>query len=458
MTTLSRRSVLRSSLALAAAGTLARPYVANAAATTAEVWWTQGFIPEEDDLIKKIVADYEKASGNTIELAIMPFAPQRQKIVSAVTSGVVPDLFWNNPGEIIALFAWEDKLVDVSDVVETQKEEYTETALTNTFCYNSVEKKRSFYGVPLTMDVLPNHIWQPLVEKAGYKMEDIPKTWDAFYDFFKEVQKKLRAQGVRNVYGLGLNVTTNGGDPNNVFNYFLIAYGGQDIVTKDGKLHLDDPKIKEAVIKALTYPATAYKEGFVPPGAINWNDADDNNALHAKQIVMDLDGTISSEVAVIHKEQDYKDLVTMGLALSNDGKPVPSQAGCVSCLIPKGAKNVAVAKDFLKYLIQPKVNNEYLKTGLARRVPAMPSIVKGDPWWLDPKDPHRVAYVNQALLGPTLPQFWVYNPAYAQVQNEHVFPTGWAEIAKDGVAPQAAAEKAFKRVEEIFAKYPIEQS
>ena len=348
MTTLSRRSLLGGSMALAAAGTLARPYIANAAAATADVWWTQGFIPEEDDSIKKIVADYEKASGNTIELSIMPFAPQRQKIVSAVTSGVVPDLFWNNPGEIIALHAWDDKLVDVSDVIETQKEEYTETALTNTFCYNNVEKKRSFYGVPLTIDVLPNHIWQPLVEKAGYKIEDIPKTWDAFYDFFKEVQKKLRAQGVRNVYGLGLNVTTNGGDPNNVFNYFLIAYGGQDIVTKDGKLHLDDPKVKEAVIKALTYPATAYKEGFVPPGAINWNDADDNNALHAKQIVMDLDGTISSEVAVIHKEQDYKDLVTVGLALSNEGKPVPSQAGCVSCLIPKGAKNVAVSKDFLK--------------------------------------------------------------------------------------------------------------
>jgi len=455
MANLTRRSVLRGSLAVAAAGTLARSHVANAAATTAEVWWPQGFIPEEDMSFKKIVADYEKASGNTIDLSIMPFAPQRQKIVSAMTSGVVPDVINNNPGEIIALYAWDDKLVDVSDVVETQREEFTESALLTVNCYNNVNKKRSFYGVPLTMDVLPNHIWQPLVEKAGYKMEDIPKTWDAFYDFFKEVQKKLRAQGVRNVYGLGLNVTTNGGDPNNVFNYFLIAYGGQDMVTKDGKLHLDDPKVREAAIKALTYPPTAYKEGFVPPGAINWNDADDNNALHAKQIVMDLDGTISSEVAVIHKEQDYKDLVTMGLPLSNDGKPVPSQAGSFSGLVPKAAKNITVAKDFLKFVVQPKVCNEYLKTGLARRVPSMPSIVKGDPWWLDPADPHRVAYVNQALLGPTVPQFWVYNPAFAQVQSEHVFPNGWAEIAKDGVAPQAAAEKAFKRVEEIFAKYPI---
>src|SRR6202521_2811429 len=455
MTYLTRRSVLRSSVGLAAAGTLARPYIANAAATTAEVWWVQGFVPEEDVAFKKVVADYEKASGNKINYSIIPFAPGRQTIVAAMTSGIVPDMFTNNPIEIGALFAWDDKLLDVSDVVATQREEFTKTALANDYLYNSVEKKRSFYAVPFTTATLPNHVWRPLVEKAGDKMEDIPKTWDAFYDFFKEVQKKLRAQGVRNVYGLGLNVTTNGNDPNNVYNYFLIAYGGQNIVTKDGKLHLDDPKVKEAAIKALTYPTTAYKEGFVPPGAINWNDADDNNAFHGKQIVMDLDGSLSTEVAIIKKQQDYNDILTMGLALSNDGKPVPSQAGSLCGLIPKGAKNVAAAKDFLKYLIQPKVCNEYLQSGLGRRVPAMPAIVKDDSWWLDPKDPHRVAYTTQVLLSPTVPTFWTSNPAYAQVQNEHVWAVAWSDIITGGMTPQAAAEKAFKRVEEIFAKYPI---
>jgi multiple sugar transport system substrate-binding protein len=459
MARMTRRSLIHGSVGFVAAGALARPYIANAAATTAEVWWPQGFIPEEDEGIKKAVAEYQKASGNTIDLSITPFAPQRQKIVAAMQSGIVPDLFRNNPDEIVALFAWDDKLVDVTDVVETQKAQYTETALLNTYCYNNVVKKRSFYGAPDITSVLPNHIWRPLVEKAGFSMEDVPRTWDAFYDFFKEVQKKLRAQGTRNVYGLGLNVTTNGVDPNNVFNYFLVAYGGQGIVTKDGKLHLDDPKVREAAIKALTYPATAYKDGFVPPGAINWNDADDNNAFHAKQIVMDLDGTISTEVAVLSqgKKEDYDAIVTMGLALSNDGKPVPSLANNPCCVIPKGAKNVEVAKDFLKFVIQPQVANERLKVGLARNIPCMPKIVKDDPWWLDPVDPHRVAYVKQGLLGPTLPQFWAFNPAYAQVQNEHVWSMGWVDIMKEGMTPQAAADKAFKRIEEIFAKYPIGQ-
>ena len=110
---LTRRSLLRSSLGLVAAGGLARPYVANAAAKTATLWWIQGFAHEEDVAFKKIVADYEKASGNTIDYTIIPYAPMRQKIISAVTSGVVPDLYQSSPTELIALQAWAGKLVDV---------------------------------------------------------------------------------------------------------------------------------------------------------------------------------------------------------------------------------------------------------------------------------------------------------------------------------------------------------
>jgi len=454
MATMTRRSILRGMAAAAAAGTLQRPCIANAVTTTAEVWWVQGFAPEEDVSFKKIVADYEKGSGNTIDYSIVPYAPMRQKIVSAVTSGVVPDLFQNTPAEIIALYAWQDKLVDVSDIVETQREEYTETALLTVHCYNNVEKKRSYYGVPYTVGASMNHIWRPLVEKAGYLMEDLPKTWDAYYDFFKDVQKILRAQGMRNVYAIGFQLNTTGNDSNARFNDFIIAYGGQDIVTPDGKLHLNEPKVREAALKALIYPTTAYKEGFVPPGAINWNDADDNNAFHAKQIVMDIERSLSTEVAIIKNQQDYNDIVTMRLPVSNDGAPVPVEQGSLCGLIPKGAKNVEVAKDFLRYLIQPKVLNEYLKTGLGRNLPAMAAIVKDDSWWF--ADPHRAAYTRQGLLGPTVPTFWTSNPAYAQVQNEHVWQTAWADIIQGGSAPQAA-EKAFKRVEEIFSKYPIAQ-
>jgi multiple sugar transport system substrate-binding protein len=430
-----------------------RPYVAKAEAKTATVWWTQGFAQEEDIATKKVVEDYQKASGNTIELSIITFAPERQKIISAITGGDVPDIVTANQAEIVALYAYQDKLVDVSDVIATQKSQFNEAGLLSAKCYNSVTKQRTFYGVPYQGATLPFHIWKSLVEKAGFKIADIPNTWDARWDFFKGVHKKLRDQGMRNVYGLGLQVTTNGVDPNNTFHYFLGAYGGKDIVTPDGRSHFGDPKIREAVIKTLTYPTTAYKEGYVPSGALNWNDADDNNAFHSKLIVMDIDGTISTEVAIIKNKEDYEDIVTMGMPLGGNGKPIPSQLTVTSKLIPKGAKNVEVAKDFLKFFIQPKVVGEYLKVGLGRNVPVMPSIVKADPWWLS--DPHRKAYTEMAVLGDTYPAYWAFNPAYAEIQNTHVWPIAWADIIQNGMTAEAAADKAFKQAEAIFAKYPI---
>jgi hypothetical protein len=48
-------------------GTLARPFIANAAASTASIWWTQGFVPEEDAAFRKLVDEYQKQSGNTID-------------------------------------------------------------------------------------------------------------------------------------------------------------------------------------------------------------------------------------------------------------------------------------------------------------------------------------------------------------------------------------------------------
>ena len=360
-----RRSLLKSSAGIVAGSVLARPFIANAAAKTATAWMVQGFAQEEDVAMKKIIADYEKASGNTIDYSIVPYAPHRQKVISAMTSGEVPDLFPANPAEVVALFAWQGKLIDVSDIVESQKEQYNDTALLSAQCYNNQTKQRSFYGVPTTGATFIFHVWKSLVETAGYKLADTPKTWDAFWDFFKPVQDRLRAQGKRGVYGIGMQISANGVDPNALFNNFLIAYGGADIVTKDGRLHLDDAKVKEAVVKSLSYPAKTYKEGYVPPGAINWNDADDNNAFHSKQIVMDLDGTISTEVAMFADKEAYDDIVTMGLPLSNDGKPIPSQADCRRLCDPERGKECRCRQRLLEVLHSAR-NQQRAAEGRAR--------------------------------------------------------------------------------------------
>ena len=459
MSNLTRRSVIRSSVGFAAAGALARPYIANAAAKTAEVWWVQGFVKEEDVAFKKMVDDYEKQSGNKIEQSITPYAALRQKEIAAIQTGVVPDVMEVADFALAPLQSWDDRLTDITDVVEPVKDQFIKTALSSCYYYNNVTKKRAFYVAPMKIAAVPFHIWKSLVEKGGQKISDLPNTWDAFMDFFKPVQDGLRKQGVRNVYALGYQITANGVDPINTFNAWMIANGGLNLVTADGKLHTDDPAVKQACVKALVSLATPFKEGYVPPGCVNWNDADDNNAFHSKLMVMDFDGTISTEVALLSmgRKDDFEDVLTHGLPLSNDGKELPSQVALFGPVIPKGAKNVEVAKEFVKYMIQPKVLNDYLKGGLGRWALPIPEMVKSDPFWLK-DDPHRSAYIEQSVIKPTVPIYEAYNPAVAQVGAEHVFMTAIFDYLNNGIAPEPAIDKAFKRAEEIFAKYPIQQA
>ena len=79
MSKLGRRLVLRGSVGLAAAGTFASPYIANAQAKTATRLVGPGLRPGRGRGVQELVADYEKASGNKIDFSIIPFVPLRSE-------------------------------------------------------------------------------------------------------------------------------------------------------------------------------------------------------------------------------------------------------------------------------------------------------------------------------------------------------------------------------------------
>ncbi len=458
MGNLSRRNVLSSTVGLAAAGALSRPYIANAQAKTAVCWLNQGFIPQEDAAMRQVAEDYMKASGNKLDYSIMPFTAMNQKMVSALTSGDVPDLFFADaPSSILPQNCYDDKIVDVSDVVKPYESQLSETAkLCSTF-YNKATKKRSYYLCPIKQGATPFHVWGDLVEKAGLKLSEIPDKWDGVWNYLKQAQAPLRAKGMRKLYACGLQITTVGpNDGNNLFVHFLIANGGEGIVTSDGKLHTDDPKIREAAIKSVEFMTNLYKEGVVPPEALSWNDADDNNGYHEKLFMMDFDGTLSTELAMIKDKQAfYEDMKTIAPKLKNDGTPMKTQVNAGGGFIPKGAKNIEVAKDFMKYFMQPKVMNENLKGGLGRWLPAIPSLVKSDPFWLTSDMPCLKPYVTEAVLNPTLPVYEGFTPAWGQANAEQLWGQAHADVIKNGMKVSDAVDKAFKRCEQIFAQMTL---
>ena len=242
-----RRSLLRSSLAIAAAGSLARPYVANAAATDRRRVVDAGLCPGRRRRVQKDRRRLREGERQHDRLQHQsPMRRMRQKIISAMTSGEVPDLFQNNPVEIIALCCLERQAGRRQSTSSRRKRRniatprcYRRSATTTSPRSAAFTACRIFGAVPADPYLATRWSRRPATRWRTSRRPGTP-----FTDFFKAGAGRScarRACATSMALGLAGDDAT-ASIPNNIFNYFLIAYGGKDIVTKDGKLHLDDPQ------------------------------------------------------------------------------------------------------------------------------------------------------------------------------------------------------------------------
>ena len=135
------------------------------------------------------------------------------------------------------------------------------------------------------------HYWLDMLQAAGFKESDIPNQWKPFWDFWGEVQKRLRAKGER-VHGLGITYSVEATDTWQEFDHFMEAYRVR-VLDDHGKLLVDDPKVRQGLITALDDFTRHYKAKNVPPGAISWKDIDNNLNFNNRQVVMTMNPTLS---------------------------------------------------------------------------------------------------------------------------------------------------------------------
>ena len=400
------------------------------------------------------MADWEKRTGTKVNLTFMNGPDLITKLIAGMQVGDVPDLVHSVTGDrfLVPRAAWNDQLEDVTDVMETQKTEFTDRAVRPRLLQRQAEEilvlqraDQSLLADELGLAAAAGGSRlrrDRHAEDAGQVLRLLP---DRAGQAARQGQADLRPR---------LFDGDEGGRYRQPVPPFLVAYGGDGIVSPDGKLNIDDPAVRKAATTALERLTTPYKKGYVPPGAINWGDVDNNNAFFAKQIVMTPNATISIAVAQMDKpDQYYKEIITLGVPLGNDGKPVPGVLAVSPTLIPKGSKNVDAAKALLRDFIRPANLNTYLKETRARYLPVMMSIVKKDPYWTDPKDPHRPVAVDTGLIKPTIPWWMTYNPAYSAVLSEQIWAQAEANITQSNMTPEQATEEAAKRIKQLFEQY-----
>ncbi len=348
--------------------------------------------------------------------------------------------------------AWEGKLVDVSDLIEPVKNLYPKSVLQTVRFYNNVDKKWSYYAVPIHQATIHIYYWRDLLEQVGRTDKDIPQDWDSFWEFWKQVHDDLQAQQKQDIYGLGLPMSVEAGDTYQSFEQILEAYDVR-ILDSEGKLQVDEPQVRRGIIKCLDWYTQFYQQGYVPPDAVNWLNPDNNRNLLNRVIVMTPNASLSIPAAVRQDPDTYRNKLGM-IEFPNkpNGQQMRYLATVERVIVFAESKNQKLAKNFLAYLIQPEIGGDYLKAAGGRFLPVHKLVWK-DPFWTDPTDPHISTAAQPLIKGQTRLFYTAQNPAYSLVLKENVWGKALKRIVVDGFSPEQAADEAIERIQQIFAEW-----
>ena len=333
-------------------------------------------------------------------------------------------------------------------MIATVEKLYLVTALEAACLYNNVEKKRSYYAVPLHQATIHIFYWRDLLQPIGH--DNIPHEWNAFWEFWKQAQNKLRSQQTE-IYGLGLPMSIGASDTYYVFEQILEAYNVQ-ILDAQGQLQID-PLVRQGIIDSLDWYATLYQQRYVPPTAVKWLDPDNNRSLLNRDVVMTPNPTLSIPIALRQDPDTYRNkLGILEFPNKPNGQPMRHLVSIRQAVVFAESKNQEAAKDFLAYLTQPEVLESYLESAGGRYLPVTIS-AREDPFWTDPENPHLSTASQTLSHGQTRPFSSAQNPAYSLVLQENVWGKALERIIIDGVSPEQAADEAITHINEIFDEW-----
>ena len=122
----------------------------SARAADLVVWWEDGYYAEEDAAVREIVAAFEQETGKQVELIFYPQAELPGKIVAALEAGQPPDFaFGLLFPYYIGQWAFDDRLVDLSDAVGHFSDVFDPEALGWELRLNGSTGQKALYGLPM---------------------------------------------------------------------------------------------------------------------------------------------------------------------------------------------------------------------------------------------------------------------------------------------------------------------
>lgn len=421
---------------------------------TLNIWWEKGFNLEEDEAFQKLVHNWELKTSHQVKLSFYTTNELVEKIARSSRILEPPDLVLSQIGNLTLYprLAWEGKLADVSEVIKPVANLYDENAIKAITYYNRVERKRSYYGVPIYQDALQIFYWQKWLRLLGYSRQDIPRDWDGFWQFWQQVQQQSKTRLQKNIYALGFPFSVESSDTYFLFEHFLEAYN-LILVDRAGNLLIDRPEVRQGIIKCLKWYHELYRQGYLPSDVVKWLNTDNNRNLLNQVVVMTPNVTLSIPAAV-RQDADiyYHQLSILNFPNKPNGQPMRYLLSIKQAVILSNSPHIDLAKQFLHHLTEPKIMAEYLKASGNRNFPVQKPLWH-DSFWQNSSDPYIAATTKILTTSPTRLFYTEQNPAYSLVLKENIWGKALNKIVINGISPEQAADEAIAEIEQIFANW-----
>ena len=447
---------------LFAAAVLAAFCAAASAQETLVVYWTKGFYPQEDKALDEMVAKFEKKTGVKIELS--RYSPQESvpKAVAALDSGTPPDVAYGDVFDFQVAGKWaaEGRLEDLSDILTPMKGSFLPVTLETVYLLNEKTGKRGYYAFPMKRQTMHIQYWKDMLAEAGLKESDIPKTWNAYWDFWcTKAQAGYRKASGKRIFSVGAPMGVDSSDSFYSFLTYMDAHNVK-VVDDNGKLTVDRPEVKKGLVATVADYASTVAKGCTPPTAVTWKDPDNNVAFHNKQIMITHNATISIAAKWLddansdklkpeeraQAKKNYEQLIATG-AFPNkpDGKPMQYRSAVKVGVVFANAKNKKRAKEFVQFAMQDENLIPYVEGALGRWYPVTKSGASRKFWT---EDPHR-KIVHEQFSAGTVPFEFTKNWKFTILNNENVWAKAVNRVVVDKWTPEKAVDEMIARIKQV---------
>jgi len=426
------------------------------------IFWVKGFYKSEDDALLEAIRKFEQKTGVKVELSQYPVQDMIPRTVAALDSGTPPDVAYSDvyDFQVTGKWAYEGRLEDISDVIEPIKARFAPNTVETTYLLNEATKKRAYYAFPIKQQTMHIEYWIDMLNQAGFKEDDVPKAWKEYWSFWCEkVQPAYRKASGQRAYGIGQPLGVDGSDSFYSFLTFADAYNVQ-LVDAEGKLLVDDPKVKQGLVGALTDYTVPYTKGCVPPSATSWKDPDNNVAFHNKTTVLTHNATISiaakwlddmnnptlnADQQAQAKKNYYELIRTAGFPAKPDGSKMVYRAAVKTGVVFANGKNKARGKEFVKFLLEEDNLTPYVEGSLGRWFPVTKE-GQERPFWK--ADPHRQSVYNQFKDGTVTFEF-TKNYKFTILNNENIWAKAANRVINEKIPVEAAVDEMIARIKAV---------